>query len=800
MSKESSSAPHTETIVIRGLSGEAEIRVDQWGIPHLRASNKADLFFIQGFNAARDRLWQIDLWRKRGLGLLSADFGPGYLAQDVASRAFLFRGDMEKEWVRYAPDTQDICRSFVSGINAYIDLTEREPERLPEEFKITGTRPARWQPEDVVRIRSHALTRNGLSEVMRACLLAQYDEAADLLRKNLEPHVIPGNSGNIDLKTIPLEILDMFKLATAGVTFSEERLNAKLEDADKWTKLNDLAEVVSESTWTGSNNWAIAADRTETGRPIMAGDPHRNHSMPSLRYLVHLTAPGIDAIGAGEPSMPGISMGHNGTIAFTQTIFGSDQEDIYVYETEPGNPDRYRYNGEWIDMEIVEERFAVKGEADQVRRLRFTCHGPVLYADEEKRIAFSIRSVWFEPGCAAYMAGLSSMRAKNLDEFKDAISRFATPSLNHVYADVSGTIAWLPFGMTPIRRNWDGLLPVPGDGRFEWDGFVELDRMPSAVNPSCGYVASANEANMPEDWDHEATQIGYEWLEKSRALRIHEVLGEGTTQSVASSVALQTDVMSMPGRRLQKLLKSIDAGTDADLSRALTMLLEWDNALHADSAAGALSELWFTKHLKPAVFALFVPDAKLRALLAPGDVEGILTALENPDHRFGENPSGKRDELLASTLSAAFRDAQERLGPDPANWQWGALHHGYFEHPLSRIAGDRRKVLDVGPLPKGGSASTIMHAAYRPQDFRVTTGASVRFVLDVGNWDASVCINAPGQSGDSRSPHYSDLSTLWAKGEYVPFLFSAEAVDAATSQRIVLAPASIGIATADAAE
>jgi penicillin amidase len=781
--------PVEEQIAIAGLSATAEIVVDHWGIPHLRASNQDDLFFLQGFNAARDRLWQIDLWRKRGLGLLARDFGPGFLAQDRASRAFLFRGDMEKEWASYDPGGRMVFDRFVAGINAYVELTRREPRRLPVEFGITGSRPDLWQAEDVVRIRSHALTRNALSEVLRAKGASAYGDKTDLLRKNLEPPVVPGNAGGIDLDEVPIEVLDLFKLAIATVSFSPERMAASLSEADAWSKLNDLAEVVAESNLTGSNNWAVAPSRTSTGRAIMAGDPHRNHAMPNLRYLVHLTAPGLDVIGAGEPCVPGISMGHNGTIAFTQTIFLADQEDIYVYETEPGNPDRYRFDGEWADMEIVEERFAVKGAPEQTAGLRFTRHGPVLYADPQKRIAFALRSVWFEPGSAAYLAGLSSMRAKTLDEFKAAIARFATPSLNHLYADLSGTIAWLPFGAAPVRPNWDGLLPVPGDGRFEWNGFLGIDDMPSAINPPDGFVASANEANLPAGWDHAKTPIGYEWLEKSRALRIREVLSNDDRHTLQASLALQTDVMSLPARRLQALLRAMPEGAGA-FAQARAMLLRWDSALHADSAAGALSELWYTGHLKPALFALLVPDAALRALLAPGDVEGILTALEHPDARFGTEPSRARDALLADTLAAAWTDALARLGPDPAHWQWGMLHHGYFEHTLSPLVDEAmRRALDVGPLPKGGSASTIMHAAYRAQDFRITMGASVRFVLDVGNWDASLCINAPGQSGDSRSPHYRDLSVKWARGEYVPFLYSRAAVDAAAETRIVLTPA-----------
>ncbi|MBV8473485.1 MAG: penicillin acylase family protein, partial [Hyphomicrobiales bacterium] len=177
-------------------------------------------------------------------------------------------------------------------------------------------------------------------------------------------------------------------------------------------------------------------------------------------------------------------------------------------------------------------------------------------------------------------------------------------------------------------------------------------------------------------------------------------------------------------------------------------------------------------------------------LMAPGDVEGILTALELPDARFGADPAAARDGLIAATLAEAYRDGLRRLGADAAAWRWGQLHHGYFQHPVGAVTDEAlRRQMDVGPLPKGGSASTVMHAAYRPQDFRVIMGASVRFVLDIGNWDASVCVNTPGQSGDSRSPHYRDLVEKWAKGEYVPFLYSKQAVDEAAAQRIVLTPA-----------
>lgn len=775
----------SERISLRGLEAPAQIRIDRWGLAHIRADRKADLFFAQGFNAARDRLWQIDLWRKRGLGLLAGDLGPGYLEQDVAARTFLYRGGMDLEWSSYAPDAREICESFVLGVNAYVELVEREPSRLPIEFLKLNTRPARWKADDVVRIRTQALTRNAISEVLRARVTEAAGAKADLLRKMLEPAIEPGNPGDLDLTSIPLEALDLFRLATTGVSFSPERLAAKLEDAPRWRKVNEAGEVLLAAAFEGSNNWAVSGSRTASGRPLMASDPHRLHGVPSLRYLVHLQAPGLDVIGAGEPSMPGVALGHNGTAAFSLTIFDADQEDVCVYETHPDDPRLYRYRDGWRRIEVATERFSVRGGAEQVREIELTCHGPVVHREAGARRAYAIRSVWFEPGTGAYLAALSTMRAKTYPDFREAIRRFKAPSLNHLYADVSGNIAWLPFGLTPIRRNWDGLLPVPGDGRFEWDGFMALEDMPTMVDPERGWVASANERNVPEGWGR--VEVGYEWAEPSRAQRIAEVLSRPQPHNLADSVALQTDVVSLPARRLRRLIESVESA-DRDFTSARKLLIDWDERLEANSSGAALSEFWFTKRLKPALFAALVRDLATRALLAPGDTEGILAALEAPDARFGAKPKAARDALLASTLSEAYRDLLTRLGADPARWRWGDLHHGYFEHALSGLAPAEQASLDIGPLPKGGGGSTVMHAAYRPQDFRVTIGASVRLVMDVGNWDASLFVNAPGQSGDSRSPHYHDLAPLWAKGEYAPLLYSDDAVSAATEAVIQLFP------------
>jgi penicillin amidase len=758
---------------VPGLQQPAEIVVDRWGIPHIRAATRHDLFFVQGFNAARDRLWQLDIWRKRGLGLLAADFGPGFVAQDRAARLFLYRGDMDAEWAAYGTgEARSITEAFVAGLNAFIAATEANPALLPPEFAAMGNKPARWAADDVVRIRSHALVRNVLSEVARAQVMARADARTDLARKSIEPPWTTILPEGLDLASIPAAVLDVFKLATVAIDFSPERLAATLAEAERWTGVTELGDVYLQ----GSNNWAVAPGRTGTGRPILASDPHRAHALPSLRYIVHLDGPGLNAIGCGEPSAPGISFGHNGTSAFCLTIFPMDQEDLYVYETRGHEPDLYRYADGWERMTTLTETIAVKGCPDQQVTLRFTRHGPVVH--QSAVAAYAIRSLWFEPGASAYTTSLAVMQATNLAEYEAALVQWSAPSVNHVYADTAGNIAWFAAGRVPVRPNWDGLLPVPGDGRYEWQGFHPRSDLPSAVNPEKGFVATANEMNLPADYRIDEHRIGFEWAEHSRTNRIHEVLATQDRHSLEHSMALQTDDLSLPARRLAPLLAALPH--EGEAAPALAVFRDWDFRLARTSAPALLHELWWTKHLKPALLDRIAPDPVVRKLLIPGDHETLLGLLEAPDERLPD-----RDEMLLLTLADAYADAVTRFGPDPALWQWGRLHHGYFEHPLSPVT---QSAADVGPFAKGGSGSCVMNAGYRATDFRVTHGASFRMVLDVGAWDNSRAINAPGQSGDPRSPHYADLAPLWAAGDYVPLLYSRAAVDEAASQRIRLTP------------
>ncbi|KIN60510.1 Penicillin acylase [Sulfitobacter noctilucae] len=773
-----------DSFALNGLSAPATIAIDHWGMAHIRAETTQDAFFLQGFNAARDRLWQMDLWRKRGLGLLAADFGPGYLMQDRAARFFLYRGDMAAEWAAYGADAQDICTAFAAGINAAIGQVSAGNLPLPPEFTALGTQPAKWQAEDVVRIRTHCLSRNGESELARSIVHRLADSEVDLLRETLSPPVPESEWETMHPAPLPDDALAVYALATAPVSFSQARLAAPLEDAALWSEV-DAAKTVHRAapSMEGSNNWAIAASHTETGRAIMASDPHRAHAAPSLRYMVHLSAPGMDLIGAGEPTSPGIMAGHNGTASFSLTIFCADQEDVLVYDTLPDDNGRYRYGDGSEAIMQVDEVFAVKGAPDQTLALHFTRHGPVVWQDTDQNLAVAIRTVFTDPGTAPYMASLKAMRTETMQDFRAAVTTWGAPSVNLVYADMAGDLCWQAAAYVPRRNGWRGLAPVSGDGRFEWDGYLTAADLPAIENPDRGFVHSANEMNMPEDWDHAAIPVGFEWYEDGRADRIAEVIGAGDARDVAGSCALQTDSASPFAPRLLVLLPE-------DLPPAIRDLFAgWDGRADAGSAAALLFEMWLSSHLRPALLERVAPDAELRKYLAPGDIPMVTRLLEGEhpalSERAGLSDPAARDTFLLETLSAAWDDACTRFGSDPATWRWGDLHKGWFAHAVTSVTDG----FDVGPLDKGGDTTSVMLAHYDASSYRVSVGASVRMVVDVGEWDNSVWINAPGQSGLPGDAHYDDLAPLWARGEYVQMAYSRAAVDAVTQRVITLTPA-----------
>ena len=771
-------------IRLKGLRKPVRVLRDEWGVAHIYAETQNDLFFAQGFVAAQDRLWQMDLWRRVGEGKLAEVLGPRAIERDRFARLIRYRGDMKAEYESYAPDARQIIEAFVRGVNAQIELSK---DRLPIEFQLTGAQPEPWTPEVcLTRMAGYMMTRNASTEVLRAQL------ASNVIREMVQ--IMVGH--DLSLKSAEEGGREFGLAKVSELIETDPPHKLELPDGFDWKDLagidnkilaaaKDASDPVTFNPNDGSNNWVIDGTMSATGKPILANDPHRTIALPSLRYLVHLVGPGWNVIGAGEPTLPGVAAGHNERVGFGFTIVGIDQQDLYVEETNPANPNEYRYRGKWEPMRVEREQIKVKGEAQPREvELKFTTHGPVIYEDKERHRAYALRWVGSEPGTAGYLASLTLNRVQNWKEFLKAMERWKVPSENLIYADVDGNIGWVAAGMAPVRKGWSGLLPVPGaEGKYEWQGFLPLSELPQSFNPSKHFIATANHNILPPGYKQE---LGYEWANPIRFRRISEVLGsEKGKFNVADFEKLQHDEVSLPAREMTSVLRELK-DVKPELQPFVEMLTGWDCRLGKDSAAAALFEMWLAK-LTPAVFKRQVSEAAWRVVGDRISMLKTIDALKNPSPRwFGPgNARAERDAALSKSLEEAVKETRERLGDDPSKWRWGKLHVAPFTHALSTDDA-RRAIFNLPSVERGGDGNTVNNTS-GPR-FRQNHGASFREILDVSDWDRSVATNVPGQSGQPGSKHYGDLLPLWDDGKYFPLLYSKQKVEVMAKERLTLEP------------
>lgn len=707
---------------VHGLREPVEILRDKWGVPHIYAKNTTDLFFAQGWMAAKDRLFQIDLWRRAGTGKLSEVMGASEIGRDRLARLVRYRGDWTKEWESYAPDGREIIAAFVNGVNAYIKSLNG---KRPLEFRIAGYDPQPWVPEDVVaRVAGLGMTSNLILEIQRSMEIAEFSAAAVEKYAPPDPFVHLLVPPGIDIQSIQPDIVRDYEAATSTVRFA------------------------------GSNNWVIDGSMSATGKPLLANDPHRGITVPSLRKTVHLVAPGWNAIGAGEPALPGIALGHNESVGWGLTIVGTDQEDLYVEKINPSNANQFLYKGKWKPVEVERQQIPVKGLVPVTVELRYTDHGPIIYEDRQRHLAYALKWVGAEPGGAGYLAGLSSARAHNWKEFLAAMARFKVPAENMAYADTSGNIGWIAAGFDPVRKNWTGLLPVPGDtGQYEWSGYVPTAEMPQSFNPPQHLIATANNNILPAGY---SKPVAYDWAAPYRVDRIRQMLAGQKKFSVADFERMQYDVVSLQARRLQDIVRKSRPEGHREI---VDEFLHWDARLTPESRSALVFEMWIT-YLSPEVF----PD--WRGTL---NLELILKTLEaRPNVR-----------ALTNSLDRAISDLRKRL-PHEATWKWSAAHTMQWRHPVNN------KSLNLPATARPGDGNTV-NASGGPGG---GNGATFREILDLSDWDKSMMTNAPGESGDPESKHYRDLLEDWTAGRYHPMPYSRKAVEAVTEEKILLEPGS----------
>ena len=786
------SAQSSQQLSVEGLDLPVEILKDRWGISHIYAETEHDLFFAQGYSAARDRLFQFELWRARATGTTAEILGPRAIERDHGTRLFKFRGAMAEELNHYHPRGVDIISAFVHGVNAYIDEALEEPDELPLPFRLLGIEPKHWT-EEVVISRHQGLLGNIALELRTGRAVCEIGEAAVKELQYYHPH-------EPDLSLDPLidcdsllnnDILHLYNAYRDELEFLPEDivLASARNDDDSF---RELAAVLSAETADlrehdldniGSNNWVVSGELTQDGWPLMVNDPHRTQAVPSLRYWAHLVGPGWNVIGGGEPTIPGISIGHNEFGAWGLTVFNTDGEDLYVYETNPANPNEYRYNGRWEPMSIIEETINVKGQRPVTVELKYTRHGPVAFEDGGKNLAYALRPAWMEFGGAPYLASLRMDQARTWEEFREASNYSNIPGENMIWADREGNIGWQAVGIAPIRRNFSGMVPVPGDGRYEWDGYLPIKAKPHEFNPARGFVETSNSNYTPPDYEY-LDAIGFTWTDPYRWARGSEVLGSGRKFNMTDMIALQHDYLSIPARSLVPFFRDLRA-SDEQVEQARQMLMNWDFVLDKDSVEAGIY-VAFERRLLDNIELLKVPESA-QAHLAVG-MKTTIDMLLAPDGDFGDDPIAGRNQFLLDSLAEGIADLREKLGPSMQNWVYGQADykHALIRHPLSAAVDEETRArLDVGPLPRGGNGFTLGNTASGDNQ---TSGASFRIFVDTRDWDNTLGMNTPGQVGDPDHPLYANLFELWANDQVFPAFYSRDKIESVLFERLELRP------------
>jgi len=784
------------TLQVPGLQGEVQVKYDAWGIPHIYASSEHDLFFAQGYVTAQDRWWQMEWSRHQAKGQLSAIMGENLVGTDTFLRTLGLRQSAERDWEVMSEPMQAALEAYAAGINAWL-ADKENPLDAAVEYGYARQLGAQfdsiepWTPLDTLAFgQAMAIyfeQRNIETELLKLGLIEAGGPLAPIL-------LMPG----FDYSRDPIISEPGWQAPTAATPPSVEVAYSTIDGASfpDWGSF-----PFPTFEYVGSNSWAISGDLTASGMPILANDPHIGQNLPSVWYEVglHCADCGYDAYGFIFPGAPGILIGHNNHLAWGFTVSGLDSIDVYTLEINPENPNQYRYNDEWRDMEVRTEVIEVANGEPREITIRNTHFGPVIHELVGFEQPLSARIGAAEPSTGLEVTYWLP-RATNWEEFQQGFAKFDIAGQNAMYADVEGNIGVITGGRIPIRvAGHDGTLPMDGStDAYEWQGFIDPLNNPRVFNPPNGYLVAANNAFIrPENFE---TVHGYYYDFGQRASRIETLLQAQDVHSIESTMQLQTDNFNPAGALVVPVLATIDFG-DPDLNAARDWLAEWDYMNEADSARAALfNALWM--HLVPLTFDELEPA---------GGVAGgspqifLLRGMIGGAHPLWNNPSlgtNSRDEILKISLERAWAMLVEKLGDDPEAWRWDALHISVPEHtPFGKLPHNVNPGLDM--IAK--SLDVLLNRSYgvdggldsvnnqrwdvRRGDF-VLTGAivSMRMIIDFSDLDNSRLIHELGQSGDPNSPHYDDMSPLWATGQYRTHTFTPDAVEDATERVLILVP------------
>jgi penicillin amidase len=718
---------------VQGLAAPVEVVRDRWGVPHIYAQSTEDLYFAQGYVLAQDRLWQMDMWRRGAEGRLAEVLGPAAVARDRHARLLKYRGPIDdQELSTYHPEARKIMTAYVAGVNAFIDAATRAG-KLPVEYVLTGITPEKWTIDALV-LRQNSFG-DATAELQLARSVAQLGAQEANRRRNPDPWedlIVPDG---LDVSLITDAVLAATR---AGGPTPRPTVLPQYAALTGSTPGEQPDTSVPEP---GSNNWVLAGALSTTGKPVVANDPHREVALPSLRYIVHLNAPGWNVAGAVEPPFLGVAIGHNERIGWGLTIVGTDQHDVYVEELNPANQNEVKFNGAWEPLRTVREEIPVKGAAPEAVELQFSRHGPIFHVDRANHRAYALRSALHAPGTAPYLAGLRLSQVQDCKTFLDAAESWHSPSENLICGDVDGNISWMAAALTPSRKGWSGRLPVPGTGAFEWQGFRR--DLPRELNPSRGFIVTANHNIQPKGYTpplmFKAAPTPFDRIE-----RLQQLIQPGKKYTLDDHARWQHDAYSLRAAGERALFRGWTSA-DPAVEFARAEIERWDAVFARKSRAAALYEAW--------------RNAGEGGRGGRGASGGRGAAVADPSR-----------EQIEARLKTAVEALTKSQGPDRTQWRWGRMHTRSFAHAFV-------PAFSLPTVERSGGAGTV-----------AADGASYREIFDVSNWDRSLVINTPGQSGQPGSPFYGNLLQDWADNKYFQLAFSKAAVDKAAAHRLRLTP------------
>ena len=725
---------------LQGLTATVEVIRDRWGVPHIYAQNTDDLFFAQGYVMAQDRLWQMEMWRRDKEGRMAEILGPQAVARDRQARLLRYRGPMDdREWTSYHPEGKRIFTAYAAGVNAFIAA---QAKTLPLEFTLTGITPEPWTAETVVLRTATFGDANTELNLARA-VVRLGREAANSARS-------PDPWDDLALpEGLDLAIIDESVTTTGGRGGGGGRGGNTPEVLEQYRALvgrgrGAFEPAVPQSSAPpdppGSNNWVVSGRLSATGKPVVVNDPHRTVTHPSLRYTVHLSAPGWNVIGAGEVPFVGVAIGHNDRLAWGLTIVGTDMEDVYVEDLNPANPNEVQFRGRWEPVRVVREQVRVKGGAVETVDLKFTRHGPVFYEDLKRHKLYVLRSALLEPGTAPYLGNLRLAQSNDCKTFLNDAMYWKAPSENLICGDVDGNISWQASALTPDRRavgpdgrSWVGRLPVPGTGAYEWNGFRR--DLPRELNPERGFIATANHNVQPKDYAPPLMFKSSANLPYDRITRLMQLFDSPKPFTLDDHRRMQLDEKHLRAEAEAALFRGWTSSI-ADVERARQLLAAWDGVLAKDSAAAAIHDVW--------------------------------RDMSSTTERDGARPATARQPEHEATLAKAIAQMATAQGTDWSQWRWGRMHTRAFTFPLV-------PAYSLATVERPGGTGTL-----------AADGASFREILDVADWDRSLVTNVPGQSAQPESPFFSNLHALWANDEFFPLVYSRARVEKERAHTLTL--------------